>query len=166
MPVFTVLCRCSSAIPSSLLVPLMSGPVLKPVIICCGASWALTRPRPGTNNMATRPKGEAEKKNASLILGIIDENYNSKTQCNSNYNKKIKVLQCMKPCYLWCSPNFPLAIITEEDADVKPFLSFFFFFWMNNTTPCNFHSVILNQDFLGLSGTFYLSFLFLCYPFV
>lgn len=41
------LLSCVSApllFPSSLLAPLMSGPQLKPVIICCGASSALTRP--------------------------------------------------------------------------------------------------------------------------
>lgn len=83
MPVFTILCRCSSAIPSSLLVPLMSRPVLKLVIIRCGASWAQTRPRSGTNNMATRPKGESEKasaKYASLILGWWKNRWNLKWQ--------------------------------------------------------------------------------------
>lgn len=48
------LLRCYS--PHSLLAPLMSRPQLKPVIICCGASWALSRPRLGTKDMARGKK--------------------------------------------------------------------------------------------------------------
>lgn len=70
-PVFAVLCRCSSAIPSSLLVPLMSGPVLKPVIICYGVSWALAKPRSGINNMANRPKGETEKGCVKIWISVF-----------------------------------------------------------------------------------------------